>query len=114
MNLAALQHSATGTAAYPLDAHHLRVVLRAAAGDLEGGTVIWRDRYARAAEPYRRRPLERVASDGISDYWAVTLATETRRVWYAFCLRSGREITWLGETGPAPRRSECGGFQFPY
>jgi cyclomaltodextrinase / maltogenic alpha-amylase / neopullulanase len=114
MNLAALQHTASGASAYPLDAHHLRVVLRAAVGDLDGGTVIWRDRYAPETKPYRRLPLERVGSDGLTDYWAVTLVTETRRLWYAFCLRSGSEIAWLGEAGPAPRRSECGGFQFPY
>jgi glycosidase len=114
MNLAALHHTASGAGAYPLDAHHLRVVLRAAAGDLDGGTVIWRDRYAPEAKPFRRLSLERVASDGLTDYWAATLATETRRVWYAFCLQSGREIAWLGEAGPVPRRSECGGFQFPY
>ena len=95
MNLAALQHAASGAGAYALDAHHLRVVLRAAAGDLDSGTVVWRDRYAPPAKPGQRLPLARVASDGITDYWAATLAAETRRVWYAFCLRSGREVVWL-------------------
>jgi cyclomaltodextrinase len=116
MNLAALYHSASGATAYPLDTHRLRVLLRAAVDDLDGGTVLWRDRYAPPAEPDQRCALERVATDGVSDYWAATLTTDTRRVWYTFCLRSGREIVWLGEAGPAPRRltSEYAGFQFPY
>jgi cyclomaltodextrinase len=114
MNLAALQHAALGATAYPLDERHLRIVLKAAAGDLDGGTVIWRDRYAALTERDARLPLERVASDGVSDIWAATLATETRRVWYALCLRSGRETVWLGEDGPSPRRVGCAGFQYPY
>ena len=114
MNLAALHHTASGARAYPLDAHHLRIILRAAAGDMEGGTVVWRDRYAPASEPDQRVELERVASDGVSDYWAATLETATRRVWYAFCLRAGREVVWFGEDGPAARRSDGASFEFPY
>jgi glycosidase len=116
MNLAALYHQASGATAYPLDAHHLRIALRAATGDLDGGTVIWRDRYARPEEPDQRCELELVACDGIHDIWAATISTETRRVWYTFYLRAGREIVWLGETGPAMRRSTSAyaGFQYPY
>ena len=64
---AVLSGTASGASAYALDAHHLRVVLRAAVGDLDGGTVVWRDRYAPSSEPDRRVELERVASDGVSD-----------------------------------------------
>jgi cyclomaltodextrinase / maltogenic alpha-amylase / neopullulanase len=114
VNLAALFHQNHGATAYALDAHHLRVVLHAAAGDLTAATVITTDRYAGPRVPEVAVDMERAGSDGTRDYWAATVPTATRRVSYRFCVRAGRAVRWLGETGAVTRKEEATPFQFPY
>lgn len=111
---AALYHQSHGATAYALDAHHLRVVLYAAAGDLSAAAVVATDRYAAAREPPFVAEMERVGEDGAREYWAATIPTVTRRVSYRFCLRAGRNVRWLGENGVTLRASEARPFQFPY
>lgn len=115
MQKASLYHVCRSPHAYPVDEEHFRVVLKAAGGDLEAATCIYGDRYSWPAAVNSHLPMERLGSDGLHEYWGVTLPTPTRRVRYYFFVE-GRDgsSAWLGETGLLPRRSEWGHFQHSY
>jgi glycosidase len=114
MNTAALHHESHGATAYALDAHHLRVVLHTAAGDLTAATVVAGDRYAGPRDPQVVVEMERAGTDGVRDYWAATIPSQTRRVAYRFCLRSSRKVRWLGESGVTATAFAATPFEFPY
>ncbi len=111
MNKAAIQHTCSAPFAYPVGPDHLRVVLRAARGDLSRVEVICRDRYAPESEN-QTLPLSRWASDLLADYWTAVLPE--RRAGYGFHLVAvDGEEAWYNEQGfwAAPPQS---GFMYPY
>ncbi|MGE5507024.1 MAG: glycoside hydrolase family 13 protein, partial [Chitinophagales bacterium] len=115
MNMAAIWHAAGGALAYPTPAGKLKVVLKAARGDLKAAHVRFGDRY-RGAEGERQTALVRVGSDGQHDYWSATLHLPDRRFRYAFLLDDGREQVWYGEGGfrPDPPSPQAGDWWFHY
>ncbi|MFO7171418.1 MAG: glycoside hydrolase family 13 protein [Bacillota bacterium] len=115
MNLAALVHQCRFPYAYPVGETHLRVVLKAARGDLARATCVYGDRYAWPPDADAVQPLQYLGSDGLHDYWGATLPAPRRRVRYLFYLEGadGSRI-WLTERGPCPRRPRLGHFQYPY
>ncbi|HYF95221.1 MAG TPA: glycoside hydrolase family 13 protein [Symbiobacteriaceae bacterium] len=115
MQYAALVHACRAPFAYPADEKHLRIVLKAAAGDLAAAVCVYGDRYAWPPDADSRAPLQRLGTDGLHDYWGATIAAPTRRVRYAFYLEGvdGTYI-WLTEQGLVPRRPAKGFFQYAY
>lgn len=110
---AAICHRLQPPYAQPLGTDHIYLLLTAAAGDLAEVRCYFADRYDPGPEAWL--PLERVASDGVTDFWAVALPAFTRRVRYCFYLRDATgSQAWLTERGWADRRPRAGFFQYPY
>ncbi|HEY7598727.1 MAG TPA: alpha amylase N-terminal ig-like domain-containing protein, partial [Candidatus Limnocylindrales bacterium] len=115
---AALLHFPDKPFAYGMDRSTLRVVLRAPADALDGGVVLYNDRYAWEGSDYAPLrssvPLWRYARDGELEYWAADLALHPPRPRYRFGLDDGAGRRWYGYDGlrdtPAPR----GAFEFAY
>lgn len=115
MQLAALQHRCTAPFAYPVGDDHLRVILKAADGDLDAAACIFGDRYAWPPSDDAPLPMERLGGDGVHEYWGVTLPAPARRVRYRFGLE-GRDgaVVWLAESGLHDSPPDGGFFQYAY
>jgi cyclomaltodextrinase len=115
MQLAALYHVCRAPLAFPVGPAHLRVVLKAAKGDLASATCLFGDRYSWPLEKDTSLPLEPLGNDGMHEYWGVTLPVPTRRVRYLLYLTGvDGTRTWLSENGISPRRPKNGAFQYAY
>lgn len=116
MQMAALHHSSRIPYAYPVvDGGHLRIVLKAAAGDLAAAAVLHGDRYPREADSDEPARMERLGTDGVHDYWGVTIASETRRIrYFIYVVGTSGEHAWLSEFGATPRKPASGWFQHAY
>lgn len=115
MQLAALQHRCTVPFAYPVGDGHLRVILKAADGDLAAAECIFGDRYAWPPSEDAPLPLARLGGDGVHEYWGATLPAPQRRVRYRFRLE-GRDgtVVWLAESGLHDAPPDGGFFQYAY
>lgn len=115
MQAAALHHRCTVPFAYPVGEAHLRVILKAAEGDLAQVTCIHGDRYDWPPDLDQPQPMVRLGGDGVHEYWGITLHAPTRRIRYLFYLQGcdGRHA-WLGESGLHRRRPAAGHFQYAY
>jgi cyclomaltodextrinase len=114
MQLAALEHVARAPMAYPVGEEHLRVILKAAAGDLARAVCVYGDRYT-PMENDQPAEMKRLGSDGISDYWGVTLQLSSKRFRYLIYVEGqDGERAWLGETGVQRRKPKSGVFQYAY
>ncbi|MBE3576179.1 MAG: glycoside hydrolase family 13 protein [Limnochordales bacterium] len=115
MQLAALFHACRSPYAYPVGLEHLRIILKAARGDLAAAVCVHGDRYSWPPDLDRSTPMERLGDDGVHEYWGVTIPAPTRRIRYSIYVR-GRDgdYAWLTEYGIAPRRPRRGFFEYPY
>ncbi|HWI66003.1 MAG TPA: glycoside hydrolase family 13 protein [Symbiobacteriaceae bacterium] len=115
MQYASLVHSCRVPFAYPVDEHHLRLVLKAAVSDLAAATCVYGDRYAWPHDTDDQKPMERLGDDGVHEYWGVTIPSETRRIRYTIYVE-GMDSTyaWLTEQGPVTRRPKGFTFQYAY
>lgn len=118
MNLAAIEHRTEPAFVYAEAEDQVTIRLRTAAEDVRHVTVFYGDRVAvEKPAPLRSLSMERVASDGISDWYEVTFITPWPRLFYDFLLedRTGEEVYFspLGgtENHPADRTWF---FQLPY
>lgn len=93
MQLAALFHACRSPYAYPVGLEHLRVVLKAARGDLAAAACVHGDRYAWPPDLDRSTPMELLGDDGVHEYWGVTIPAPSRRVRGAIWRVSGR--SWI-------------------
>lgn len=115
MQLAAFFHTCRSPYAYPVGFDHLRIVLKAARGDLVAVTCVHGDRYAWPADLDCSTPMELLGDDGVHEYWGVTIPAFTRRVRYCLYVRGkDGQYAWLTEYGPAPRRPHHGFFEYAY
>jgi cyclomaltodextrinase / maltogenic alpha-amylase / neopullulanase len=115
MQVAALVHVCRYPFAYPVDENHLRVVLKAAKGDLAAATVVYGDRYAWPVEKDQPLTMDYLGEDGVHEYWGATLPTATHRVRYLIHVEDAdNNYLWLTEQGPVPRRPTKNFFQFAY
>jgi cyclomaltodextrinase / maltogenic alpha-amylase / neopullulanase len=93
-------------------------VLRAPRGALNGGKVLYNDRYAWEGDDYEplrhSAALRRYALDGDLEYWAADLELHPPRLRYRFGLETGEGLRWFGADGlrdsPVPRYA----FEFDY
>ncbi len=115
MQLTALFHTCRTPYAYPVGPAHLRVVLKAARGDLAAATCVHGDRYVWPADLDMPARMERLGDDGVHEYWGVTIPAHTRRVRYLIHVEGkDGEYAWLTEFGPVARRPKSGFFQYAY
>jgi len=115
MNTAALIHASRPPLAYPLGEKSLRVVLKAARGDLAGATCVYGDRYGWAPDRDEAQPMALLGEDSLHEYWGATLEAPTRRIRYAlYALGKSGDSAWLTEQGLSPRRPWGGFFQYGY
>ncbi|HWI50859.1 MAG TPA: glycoside hydrolase family 13 protein [Symbiobacteriaceae bacterium] len=115
MQLAALVHQSRAPFAYPVDQQHLRIVLKAAVGDLATVACVHGDRYAWPADTDTPKPMERLGDDGVHEYWGVTIPSLSRRIRYTIYVEGmDGSYAWLTENGPVTRRPRGAFFQFPY
>jgi len=93
-------------------------VVRAPAGVVSGGEVLFNDRYAWEGTDYaplrRHSPLTLYATDGSAEYWSADLELHPPRLRYRFGLDTADGRRWFGWDGlrdtPMPR----GAFEFAY
>lgn len=117
MQLAALFHVCRAPYAYPVGESHLRVVCKAARGDLSAVTCVYGDRYSWPPDLDEAMPLERLGDDGVHEYWGATIPAPTRRVRYSLYVRAKDDSdAWLTEAGVSHRRpaGSQGPFQYAY
>lgn len=115
MQLSALIHSSRIPFAYPVDENHLRLVLKAAVGDLAAATCVHGDRYAWPHDTDDQKPMERLGDDGVHEYWGVTIPSITRRIRYTIYVEGiDGSYAWLTEQGPVTRRPKSFTFQYAY
>jgi glycosidase len=115
MQYAALVHVCRAPYAYPVDEDHLRVVLKAARGDLAAAAVVYGDRYAWPPDSDANLPMALLGDDGVHEYWGATLPAPTRRVRYSIYLEDKEgSYAWLTEHGVAARRPTTNFFQYAY
>jgi cyclomaltodextrinase len=104
--------------AYGIGPSQLRVIVRAPAGAINGGKVLFNDRYAWEGTDYaplrEQADLWLFAHDGAAEYWAADLQLHPPRLRYRFGLATSDGTRWFGADGlrdvPAPR----GAFEFAY
>jgi cyclomaltodextrinase / maltogenic alpha-amylase / neopullulanase len=115
VNTSALLHQGRSPHAYPVGEDHLRVVFRAARGDLARAVCVYGHRYAWPPEADSSVPMERLGDDGTHEYWGVTLPAPTRRVRYTFYVqgKDGGSV-WLTDRGLSPIRPQGGYFEYAY
>lgn len=115
MQLAALFHTCRAPYAYPVDGAHLRIVCKAARGDLSAVTTVYGDRHSWPPDLDDHLPMERIGDDGVHEYWGATIPAPSRRVRYSLYVqdRDGSHA-WLTEAGIAVRRPVSGHFQYAY
>jgi cyclomaltodextrinase len=100
--------------AYPVGEEHLRVILKAAAGDLARAVCIYGDRYT-PLENDQPVELKRLGSDGIADYWGVTLHLPSKRFRYVFYVEGvDGDRCWVAENGIHRKRPRAYVYQYPY
>lgn len=117
---ASLLHFPDAPFAYGLGRSRLRVVLRAPAGAVRGGIVVYNDRYSWSNEANdwaaleHQAPLTVYARDGELEYWSSDLELKPPRLRYRFGLDTAEGRRWFGWDGlgddPRPR----GAFEFAY
>ncbi|MGE5674670.1 MAG: glycoside hydrolase family 13 protein [Mycobacterium leprae] len=112
---AALFHACRKPWVYPIGAAHLRVVLKAARGDLEAATCVYGDRYDWPTDLDQAEPMQYLGEDGLHEYWGVTLPAPSRRLRYLLCAQ-GKDgsYAWVTECGIFPRRPPNMYFQYAY
>ena len=93
-------------------------MVRAPAGAVDGGTVVYNDRYAWGGDDYaaleRQAPLWLYAHDGRADYWAADLELHPPRLRYRFGLRGTDGTRWFGWDGLRDQPRPRGAFEFAY
>lgn len=115
MQIAALFHACRSPWAYPVGPAHLRIVLKAARGDLAGVTCLFQDRFSWPMDRDDTLPMELLGNDGVHDYWGVTVPAPRRRVRYFLCAHGvDGAYVWLTEHGPVAKRPTSGAFQYAY
>lgn len=78
---------------------HIRLVARQ--GDLDRVTLLYDNNYVIGLrEAPKTVPMERVASDGIRDWYEAVFLPDDPRVRYLFKLEQGEETLYLYESGP--------------
>lgn len=93
-------------------------MLRTRRGAIDGGKVLYNDRYAWHGDDYEplrhSASLRRYALDGELEYWAADLDLHPPRLRYRFGLETADGLRWFGADGlrdtPAPRYA----FEFDY
>lgn len=111
MLLEAVHHESGGSYAYP-EGKGLRLLLRAAKGDLAHSWVLFRDPYDGQSE--RIQPMSKWGADDLFDYFTGTVHLSTRRFQYLFLLEDRRRRIWFNEAGFHQERPHWGDFRFPY
>lgn len=119
MQLAALEHVARPPFAYPVGEEHLRVILKTAAGDVARVVCFYGDRYGGPIwVPTEEDPgveLKLLGSDGVSDYWGVTLQLASKRFRYLFYMEGeDGDRCWFAENGVHRKRPKGYAFQYAY
>ncbi len=115
IELAALFHQTRAPYLYPLSESHLRITLKAKAGDLHKALILFDDPYQNPPDQDEAAPMTWLGSDGLHDYWGATLCPPLRRLRYQFLLTGKNgETVRLNESGVGPFSPKGKPFQFPY
>ncbi len=114
----AIYHVPKDQYCYSLDSETIRVTIRVKRRDIDGGEVVFQDRYSHEQKPVPAPesvvPLRFAGNDRMYDYWYADLRLEVRRPKYVFHLRSGSGERWYSECGLTDGKPDNKWFEFPY
>ena len=117
MNKAAVLHIQKSQYAFAYDEQTLRIRLRCAAGDLQRAEIIYAVKYDWLTRRSRRR-MKKLRSDGLFDYYEISLHVPDSRIGYLFYLTDGTESYYYSEEGLTKSYDFSKGyynfFQYPY
>lgn len=109
MNTASIYHRPESEFAYILDKHHLQLRLKTARNDIKEVYVVAGDPYDIDNKKWYQveTSLKKVATTRVSDYWEVTIPSETSRMQYGFHLVGEDELeVFYGDQGIFPYTKE--------
>lgn len=106
MQIESIYHSPSHRWAYAYDPETFHLRLRTKRGDVERVVAIAGDKYD-WDHHCQQIDMDKIAADGLHDYWEAVIRPEFKRFSYGFRLHSGEETLWLTEDGfsaeePAP------------
>lgn len=113
MARATVYHKPCGAHAYPLDPHTVSITLQAKGSDLESCYLVYGDPWE-PDTPMRKIKMDKVAEDGLFDYFRAIVKVPSRRVRYAFLVGKGKKRLWYSETGLTSGKPRVGELGLPY
>lgn len=115
MNFHAVYHRPKGNFAYAYDEATIHIRLRTAKQDVEEVNIVYGDKYDWPKERYEK-PMRKIYSDHLFDYWQANVVPPFKRLCYIFELKSKGRKYWYTEYGfydqPASEINMM--FQYPY
>lgn len=94
------------------------MIVRTQRGSIDGGKVVFNDRYAWEGDDYAplrsEAALWRYAIDGELEYWAAELHLNPPRMRYRFGFETAEGTRWYGADGLRDQPSPRGAFEFAY
>lgn len=117
MNKSAVLHIPKSQYSFAYGEAQLRIRLRTARDDIDGVEIIYAVKYNWLTERNTAQ-MEKIFSDSLYDYYAVTLDVPDSRIGYIFYIKSGNETYYYSEEGLTKdynhEKSYYNFFQFPY
>ena len=115
MNKYAILHNTDVPFVYGIDEKNLRVILRAASGDIDSITIYYKDRYD-AKAPYNTAPMEKYIETELFTFYKTTITLKEQRYRYFFEIKDNNgEIGYYYERGFTDKKPEdAGAFNYPY
>lgn len=106
MQLESIYHSPSHRWAYAYDPETFHLRLRTKRGDVDKVVAVAGDKYD-WEHHCQEVEMDKIAADGLLDYWEAVIRPDFKRFSYGFRLHSGDETIWLVEDGffseqPAP------------
>ena len=115
MNIHAILHNTDVPFVYGIDENNLRVILRAASGDIDSINIYYKDRYD-GEGPYNTASMEKYIETELFTFYIATITLKDRRYRYFFELKDkdGR-IGYYYERGFTDKKpGNDGAFNYPY
>lgn len=115
MNKHAILHNTDVPFVYGIDEKNLRVILRAASGDIDSIKIYYKDRYDGEA-PYNTAPMKKYIETELFTFYIATISLKDQRYRYFFEIRDkDGKIGYYYERGFTDKKpGNDGAFNYPY
>ncbi|WP_022755178.1 glycoside hydrolase family 13 protein [Butyrivibrio fibrisolvens] len=117
MNQLALQHITDSAYCFPVSDNEIVIRLRTAADDIKEAYIIYESKY-KIAESRHKKPMTKIGTGRIYDYYSIRLKLDDTRLAYVFYLNDGENYYYFSEDGASLDYDFSKGyynfFQYPY